>query len=1231
MNLRERFKEPGAIVPALCLAASAAMANSSFDWTGENGVVTIPAGIAAEVLDEDIPAVQALTSIVQADATSQIVFRNASALTLSASITGPGGGGSSRPNVVMDAASQVTFNGNVSFSSSANANTHITLGNCTVNGAIGQDRNYYYVTALPGCTVRYSSSAQVARLYAGYFYGPGTHRFACRVPSGNGTFTECHIGSAHVVFEPGAQPKVECWRTSSDDSAVIDLGGVDMTTKSIFGGSMSASSSPKVIEVTSEGAAAVTFDMTEDHRAARDQSCSVAYTGAVSLNVANGDAYTYRLMNGVSTTTGDLNISGGTFALDGCSQWKGRRVSVTGGRLLANSSVGSLSPDADLSVSGHGVVEVPSGKVLSVKSLTVGGVTVAIGGSVSVSGLASAYPGFFAGSGTVTTLKPFLYVDDAGGSDLNDGRSAATAYKTIKKALEEAVSGDTVYVAPGVYGDEAGDGVMGSAGDYSRVVVPAGVRLVSTGCAANTLIVGKAATAPKADPHGNSLSGTDSARCVWLSANSRIEGFTLTGGRATFDSAAKTGGGVYAADMTTCRIVGCVVSNCYAAATGSAGEGGMYLRCRISDNNRGGANYGYGLRNAKAYNCFFVDQADGMSGCHDTYYCTFYKARNTRGRQVHGGNGPFVGCVFMSDDAPGLTASCAVRNTICVKLPTSGVVDGSCAEKTWDEIGIAETGAPTSRSVAVGFGDVWADYLALMTAAGWTEEEASRDFAGNPRRVDGKVAAGCREYDAASELATSEWFVNDATGSDSNNGRNALTPFRTIKAALERASDGETVWVYPGVYGDEPGDEVMGELVYKSGSSTQLDAPFGYSRIVIPAGVAVRSTGGRESTVIVGRKATTPLSGGGCGGDSARCAYVSANAKLVGFTLAGGYSTTVTDTAEEASGATFGGGFCTPGSGSGEIVDCIVSNNVASATGGTGHGGACFGCVFSDNDAVQTYGKGVRYSRLYNCLLKNSRELRGMSSACDAIVNCTFINPYSGAAAVHAYADKDVVNSVFVTAAAPEDIGIGLYRSCLFTRAPANPANRDVTSDVKTESELALDEGVPSAKTSAVVGAGDMALYSAALADYPEWAAVDALSGQRIYNRALDIGAVEYDWRKAYRADLGGRRWLAVEAASANAVETAAGAVRLADGASISLTVAIDEDGSSAFAVIPFAASGAGTLAATLDGEAISPDGGTFAVPSVAGRHELKFSWSGDGYADFTKMRRQRGLLLICR
>lgn len=43
------------------------------------------------------------------------------------------------------------------------------------------------------------------------------------------------------------------------------------------------------------------------------------------------------------------------------------------------------------------------------------------------------------------------YVNPKTGSDTNDGKSAAAAFKSLSHAVSVAASGDTIRIAPGVY------------------------------------------------------------------------------------------------------------------------------------------------------------------------------------------------------------------------------------------------------------------------------------------------------------------------------------------------------------------------------------------------------------------------------------------------------------------------------------------------------------------------------------------------------------------------------------------------------------------------------------------------------------------------------------------------------------------------------------------------------------------------------------------------------------
>ena len=121
------------------------------------------------------------------------------------------------------------------------------------------------------------------------------------------------------------------------------------------------------------------------------------------------------------------------------------------------------------------------------------------------------------------------------------------------------------------------------------------------------------------------------------------------------------------------------------------------------------------------------------------------------------------------------------------------------------------------------------------------------------------------------------------------------------------------------------------------------------------------------------------------------------------------------------------------------------------------------------------------------------------------------------------------------------------------------------------------------------------------------------LDGQRIYNGALDIGAVEYDWRKDFARMLGGGM-ASVNAASSSVVTSAVNSVTIRSGElSVTLT---NNTGRKADYSIPVEVSGAGTLTVSNNGEPIAvlaaSDGATvLAFKNSLVENNLTFLYEG--------------------
>jgi len=126
------------------------------------------------------------------------------------------------------------------------------------------------------------------------------------------------------------------------------------------------------------------------------------------------------------------------------------------------------------------------------------------------------------------------YVDANNGNDAWDGSSATRGEGDVgpKQTLVAAMAisglayGDVVHAAEGYYTN----GVVEVGVLRYRVAVPAQVKLIASGRADRTFIVGEEAPADAEDrdAYGN---GTGSMKCVYLYDKAIVWGFTVTGGR----------------------------------------------------------------------------------------------------------------------------------------------------------------------------------------------------------------------------------------------------------------------------------------------------------------------------------------------------------------------------------------------------------------------------------------------------------------------------------------------------------------------------------------------------------------------------------------------------------------------------------------------------------------------------------------------------------------------------
>ena len=387
-----------------------------------------------------------------------------------------------------------------------------------------------------------------------------------------------------------------------------------------------------------------------------------------------------------------------------------------------------------------------------------------------------------------------------------------------------------------------------------------------------------------------------------------------------------------------------------------------------------------------------------------------------------------------------------------------------------------------------------------------------------------------------------EWYIDCVNGDDANDGSLAH-PKRTIRAATTNAVAGDVIHVAPGTYGALEGSQKWPDDTSAIGT-----------RVVIPAGVTVESTGGATNTFIVGEASPDPaVTEGwqaGIGPGAVRCVVAEKGATLRGFTLKEGYTHAGTSALEKDR---YCSAFYSASALGAAIEDCVVSNNVAHTY--TMYQAVVRRCRVIGNTAANgtdntTSGAAGNACAWYNSIIANNN---GNATLLNPVVveSCTIGNgnvyiPGTSAQALY-WNDgkpKAIFNTVWINGRLQMSGSTQLYcTNCLVnsSRLGTN-LSRDNCSNTlfMTASEMKFDSEYRPNLDSPAIDAGDAAYSSSALGD------TDILGTPRVLNGALDIGAVEYDWRPTFNAELGRRFKLAD--VSPSVTTNAAGGVLVPDG-----------------------------------------------------------------------------------
>ena len=321
----------------------------------------------------------------------------------------------------------------------------------------------------------------------------------------------------------------------------------------------------------------------------------------------------------------------------------------------------------------------------------------------------------------------YVNPDPLKGSDDNRGYHPDCPKRTLSAVAKLAVSGDVIHAAKGVYRE--GDELVKET--RTRVVLPAGVGLVSDSGAEETAIEGVLSSEP-------GMSGPDSVRCAVVRAGAYINGFTLRNGstRVGADNVyGESGGGVAGSGA----VIDCVITNCYGVRGGGA-EDVTLIRCRMRECY---PSIGATNRNGALANCIDAGVSGGriIDSYIDSKTFNVLEVRNSYVYDIWDNNASDGYCRVYNSYVTSHFGAVAYTNCIVAKVQDDSIAD----EKTVFNRTMsfdADFRPMSADAFGVDAGD-WQYYVYPEAFA----HEAGLDVSGGQRVYNGQIDIGPGEYD----------------------------------------------------------------------------------------------------------------------------------------------------------------------------------------------------------------------------------------------------------------------------------------------------------------------------------------------------------------------------------------------------------------------------------------------------------------------------------------------------
>lgn len=873
--------------------------------------------------------------------------------------------------------------------------------------------------------------------------------------------------------------------------------------------------------------------------------------------------------------------------------------------------------------------------------------------------------------------------------------TGATPFLRLQAAIDNAKTGDTILVGPGVYGDE--EGVTEDTNGRSRISIGKQLILRASDPTQETAIVGRLSTETTVGI------GSDAVRCLIVkgaeSTQTVIEGLTLRNGGALNDSNVPgRSGGVYTTGSNAAKanvyLLNCTISNCVSKGSGAVYYGTL-IGCRVTGC-RSTANV-CAAQNTRAYFTLFDNNAAEtyVSSAINAINCTFFK--NTGSGDLKSGTSGeelVSNCLFSKtvgakdDELTKMTVSNLVAEADGESMvdPANGdfrVRGGGVAFRKGDADLISAMVLPNGYELAdirdpfgnaidtsslhAGAVQGLVPYLRLDDPSealqvdggtvGWNVISPGMAVSVSVKRTTTRPCSGLlvdgsfvsfddlpnRTYVLTEEalaalggcsvsaVCTADWHMAE-DGNDADSGFTPGTAKKTFANMMACVAAGDTVHLAAGTYGDNAGADAM---------TVELAADkIIRSRVVVPAGVILEGAG-RDETIIEGKDSGATAVQGGCGPDAMTCVFLNGASAIVrnctlrnGHTQLLGESSTWKNYDQDMGAGVASLKSC---SSTARAENCTIRGNVAGRGAGAYYV-TLVNCIVADNEALENAGAGnLLYA--YNTVFRNNRSVSLTLLAPYGLDNCSIVSNITSSTKgvdLAIQTQKPAIrNTIIAGSSSRGSTPPSLLSRCLIATDGKSGYLEEADSD-GTCIYTNLAAMVTDLDGRPVIGQNaGIGMANESYYDFEKFGAYDLSGAPRVMNGVMDIGALEADYRPLYQKAIGMKRGAVVDVTRG---------VLLADDDSIKLfggdvLSARWEHKMAGKCSVVVTIAESGSLTVKRNGVVLETVVGPVAAHEVAfsglagefAADQLEVSFSGEGLATFSVCDVSPGLILIFR